>query len=258
MLTHQPKPPLNLSLERHQIEIQRNKSAWERKPVLRQIYASFYERIARLIDRSIAGRILEIGSGIGNLKSQLPDALSSDVFFNPWLDVVSDAYEIPFAGGTISHLVLFDVFHHLEAPKCFLKEARRVLNARGRLILFEPYISGCSFPVYQWVHPEPVAWRAEINLTESLPRPRNYYAAQGNATRVFFRRECPPLLDGWTILHGEALASFSYLLSGGFSKPCFYPRGCLHWLQRLDQVLSNWPKVFGARCLVALTPTGAK
>jgi len=245
---------LNATLQRHQTEIQRNKSAWENKPVLREIYAGFYERIARQIDRSIPGRILEIGSGIGHLKSRLPEALSSDVFFNPWLDVVGDAYEIPFAGGTMSHLVLFDVFHHLEAPKCFLKEARRVLTEKGRLILFEPYISRCSFPVYRWLHPEPVAWRQPINLAETLPRPRAYYAAQGNATRLFFRRESPAALEGWTIVHAEAIASFSYLFSGGFSKPCFYPVSRLPWLQRLDQRLSRRPKAFGARCLVVLTP----
>lgn len=245
---------LNPSLYRHQIEILRNQRAWETKPVLRQIYAGFYERIARLIDRSLPGRILEIGSGIGNLRSRLPEALSSDVFLNPWLDVVGDAYEVPFANGAISHLVLFDVFHHLEAPKCFLKEARRVLTENGRLIVFEPYVSGFSFPVYQWLHPEPLAWRKRISLQESLPRPRAYYAAQGNATRIFFRRELPTALEGWTIFRAEAIASFSYLLSGGFSKPCFYPAGCLPWLQRLDRRLSRSPKIFGARCLVALTP----
>lgn len=247
---------MNPSLERHQREIQRNKSAWENKPVLRQVYASFYERIGQLINPLIPGRILEVGAGIGNLKSRLPASLSSDVFFNPWLDVVCDAYEIPFVDRSISHLVLFDVFHHLQAPRCFLKEARRVLVEGGRLILFEPHISWVSYPVYGWLHPEPVAWRDAIDLTESLAQPRRYYAAQGNATRIFFRREPPSILEGWKLFHAEAMASFSYILSGGFSKRAFYPRNCLGWLIKLDKKLSRWPKLFGARCLVGLTPLG--
>ena len=35
-----------------------------------------------------------------------------------------------------------------------------------------------------------------INLADSLPRPRNYFAAQGNATRLFFQKEMPGLARG--------------------------------------------------------------
>lgn len=237
----------------HQREVQRNRRAWENKPLLREIYAGFYERIARLIDPAIRGRILEIGSGIGNLKRHFPGTISTDVFFNPWLDLVCDAYEISFGDRSLSHLILFDVFHHLRAPRCFLKEARRVLATGGRLILFEPYISCFSYPVYGLFHPEPVAWREGIDLAESLPRPRPYYAAQGNATRIFFRHECGTILDGWSLFHAEAFASTSYLLSGGFSKPSFYPVRLRPPLQRLDAELSRWPGLFGARCLVGLS-----
>ncbi|MBI4660208.1 MAG: methyltransferase domain-containing protein [Verrucomicrobia bacterium] len=243
-------------MNRHQLEILRNRRVWDSKPLLRQIYADFYERITRLTDRAIPGRIVEIGSGIGNLKASLPETLSTDAHFNHWLDLVCDAYELPFANGAVSHLILFDVFHHLSAPKCFMNEARRVLAAGGRLVLFEPYISWASRPIYGLFHPEPVAWRAEINPAETLPRPRPYYAAQGNATRIFFRREAGALLEGWLVLHAEALASFGYALSGGFSRPAFYPARWLPWLQRMDKLLSRWPKLFGVRCLIGLTPSG--
>src|SRR4051812_19710018 len=127
-----------IALEQHQVEIQKNLQAWEAKPLLQEIYASFYQRIISLIDTRIPGRVVEIGSGIGNLKTHLPGAISTDLFANPWLDVVCDGYDLPFKDGSLSHLVLFDVFHHLRAPNAFLREARRVLNRSGRLILFEP------------------------------------------------------------------------------------------------------------------------
>ena len=113
-----------------------------------------------LIDPQLPGRIVEIGSGIGNLKAHVPGAICTDLFANPWLDLVCDGYELPFAEGSLSHLVLFDVFHHLRAPNAFLREARRVLAPGGRLILFEPYISWASLPVYGLLHHEPVAWKA--------------------------------------------------------------------------------------------------
>ena len=245
---------MSTPLTQHQTEIQRNLQAWQNKPLLRRIYAGFYERIVALLDANVAGRIVEIGSGVGNLKSHLPSAVSTDLFPNPWLDVVCDGYELPFVNGSLSHLILFDVFHHLRAPNAYLREARRVLTREGRLILFEPYISWSSFPVYVLFHHEPVAWRAAINFAEALPRPRDYYAAQGNATRLFFRRERPDWPSGWSLIHAEAFASFSYLFSGGFSKRTLYPARWLPRLERLDRALSRWPRLFGARCLVGLRP----
>ncbi len=245
---------MSTPLVQHQEEIQSNLRAWEAKPLLRKIYTQFYGRILQLVDQSIPGRVVEIGSGIGNLRTHLPQAICTDLFPNPWLDLVCDGYDLPFQDGTLSHLVLFDVFHHLRAPNAFLKEARRVLTPRGRVILFEPYISLSSWPVYGLLHHEPVGFGTPLDLRDSLPLPRDYYASQGNATRLFFKKELANWPGDWTVFHAEAFACFSYLLSGGYSKPSVYPASCQDSLARLDQTLSRWPKVFGGRCLVGLTP----
>ena len=239
-------------LDQHQIEIERNRAAWQRKPLLQEIYRSFYARILRQVDRTIPGRVVEIGSGIGNLKAHLPGAICTDLFPNPWLDLTCDGYELPFRDGTLSNLILFDVFHHLVRPAAFLSEARRVLAPRGRLIFFEPFISVASRPVYGLLHHEAVAFGQTIDLSPVAPLARDYYAAQGNATRLFFRGENPGWHAGWKKLHAEAMSSFGYLLSGGYSKPAFYPQAALPLVQRLDALLSCWPSVFGARCLVTL------
>ncbi len=242
-------------LSQHQVEIQRNLEVWQKKPLLREIYSGFYDRILKLLDPWKPGKIVEIGSGVGNLKSRLPPAITTDLFPNPWLDLVCDGYELPFVEGSVSHLILFDVFHHLEAPEAFLREARRVLIEGGRLVMFEPYISCWSFAAYGLFHHEPVGWRRPISFSAALPRPRAYYAAQGNATRLFFRREKRGWPAGWSVIHAEAFAGLSYLLSGGFGNPALYPRFCLPWLRWLDQSLSRWPRLFGVRCLVGLQPT---
>ena len=116
------------------------------------------------------------------------------------------------------------------------------------MIIFDPYISYLSYPVYEWLHHEPVGWREAIDDRDMIGRPRDYYAAQGNATRLFFSRK----LDGWEIFHAEAFSAFHYLLSGGYSKPSFYPRAALGMLRSFDQLFSRWPRLFGARCLVGL------
>lgn len=245
---------MNAPLDQHQREVRRNLDAWRNKPLLHRIYDGFYARILKQVDPGIAGRVVEIGSGIGNLRAHLPGAICTDLFPNPWLDLVCDGYELPFARGALSHLILFDVFHHLQRPTAFLREARRTLGPGGRLILFEPYVSLASWPAYGLLHHEPVAITKPIDLGAEPPAQRDYYAAQGNATRLFFRREAPNWPAGWKVFHSEAFSAFHYLLSGGYSKPAIYPQGWLRGLQRMDAALSRWPRLFGARCLVGLTP----
>lgn len=241
-------------IDQHNVEIQQNLEAWQHKPLLRQIYRDFYSKIAELIDPEVPGLVLEIGSGVGNLKDALPHAIASDLFPNPWLDLVCDGYELPFADKALSHIILFDVFHHLEAPAALFREARRVLAPGGRVIVFDPFVSLASFGVYEYLHHEPTGWRDEINLSDTLPAPRNYYAAQGNATRLFFGNEPTSWLPNWNVFHTESMAGFSYVLSGGFSKPACYPQIAYPLLRGVDRVLSRWPNVFGARCLVGLQP----
>ncbi|MGB0582761.1 MAG: class I SAM-dependent methyltransferase [Limisphaerales bacterium] len=246
---------MSTPLEQHNVEIQENLRAWENKPLLQSIYRDFYKKIAGLVDHSIDGRVLEIGSGIGNMKGEIPDAISSDLFPNPWLDLVCDGYDLPFKDNSLSHIILFDVFHHLEAPAAFLEEAKRVLKPRGRIIIFDPFISLASLPVYGLLHHEPVGWTTEINFNKSFPEPRGYYAAQGNATRLFFKGHHAGWMEGWSMFHAEAFSRFSYLFSGGFSKPAMYPAGCYPLLKGIDALLSFAPSLFGARCLVGLTPS---
>lgn len=243
---------MSVPLSQHQEEIQANQRAWARKPLLQAVYAELYARILKQIDTGMTGAVVEIGSGIGNLKTHLPTAICTDLFPNPWLDAVCDGYNLPFKPESVSHLVLSDVFHHLEAPNAFLREAQRVLVPHGRIIILDPYISASSYPVYGLLHHEPVGFDQPIRQEPMLPSPHRYYAAQGNATRLFFKREWPDWPRGWNIRHGEAFSAFASLLSGGFSKPSLYPASWLTTVQKLDAKLSRWPKLFGGRCLVVL------
>lgn len=250
-------------LLQHQGEIQANRMIWDQNPTVRLAYQELFKRIRQAIDFNLPGPTVEIGSGIGKLKEILPFVLLSDFVWNPWLDYVLDAYRLPFKEASLSHLILVDVFHHLEMPLCFLQEAHRVLQAQGRLILLEPYIGWIGWLVYGLCHREPIAWRQEINpaskaSTGSASTRSGYYAAQGNATRLFFRGEAANAVsDRWRVIQREAFACFYYLLTGGFSGPTFYPSRCFPKVKKIDHFLSQWPRLFGARCLVVLERASA-
>ena len=238
-----------MTIERHAAEVERNQTAWNERPLLRDVYAGFYERIAAAIAPLPAGPVIELGSGVGNLKTAIGEAILTDVNVQHWLDLACSAYRLPFRDSAARAVVLFDVFHHLRRPLAALRECARVVASGGRVILFEPFISLTSYLVYE-IHPERVRWRDPIDFDDKPPKADDYYAAQGNATRVFFRGAAPPL--PLALLRAEAFAAWHYLLSGGFSKPALYPRRLLPLLRGIDAILSRAPRLFGGRCLVVL------
>ncbi len=101
---------------------------WNRKPVLREVYADIYRR---LLEACAPGSILEIGGGSGNFKAFKPQTMSSDIARAPWLDIVCDAQQLPFA-------------------------SERVFKQDGRLIYCEPAITPLSGIFYRLFHDEPV------------------------------------------------------------------------------------------------------
>lgn len=244
-------------IDRHNIEIDQNRRAWERKPVLQRAYRDFHRRIATHVDSSISGRIVEIGSGIGNIRDVIPNCLHTDLFANPWLDQVENAYDLSFADGEVSHLILFDVFHHLEHPGTALREARRVLAAKGRLIIFDPYISATGRVVYGPLHHEPIGDdRAIVADAPSTfdPHHHGYYAAQGNATRVFWKHHAPEMLAGWDVIARERIGAWAYALTGGYSKPQLYPAAFYPLVRGFDTVAEMVPGLLALRALVVLQP----
>jgi SAM-dependent methyltransferase len=235
-------------VQRHAEEIEANAVAWEERPLLRAVYAGLYDRIAAMIGEG-PGKIIELGSGIGNLRTSTAGAILTDVIVHQWLDVACSAYRLPFRSGVAKAIVLFDVFHHLRRPVAALRECSRVLASGGRIILLEPFVSLTSSIVYALFHPEPVAWRTAIDISEEPPAD-DYYAAQGNATRIFFQKR-PPQLP-LAVVRTEAFAAWHYLLSGGFTRPAMYPVRILPMVKAFDRILSRAPRLFGGRCLVVM------
>ena len=213
--------------EQHNREIHENRRAWARKPVLRWAYAELYRGICQNIEPSVPGIKVELGSGMGNIRLHLPECITTDLFPNPWLDRVENAYYLSFSDSSVGHLILFDVWHHLEHPADALAEFRRVLVRRGRVIILEPAMSVVGRLVYGNCHHEPLGFNKPLSdqLVEvKRPDSTRYFAAQSSAHRIFVRRELPRLLDGWEIRTIRPITSFAYLGSAGFAARSFIPR----------------------------------
>jgi hypothetical protein len=95
----------------------------------------------------------------------------------------------------------------------------------------------------------PITWDAPAGFK---PGDADYFAAQGAATRAFWKREAPERLAGWDLLEATPLPAFEYFATGGFSGPQFGGPDAFKLWRALDRKLSRWPRLFAARLLVVL------
>ena len=222
-----PGEPLPVS--QHDLEIQANRLAWQRKPILRSVYRGFHELIASRLDRTVPGQVVELGSGMGSIKDVIADCVTTDLFPNPWLDCQENAYRLSFADAAVSNLILFD-----------------------------PAMSWTGRVIYGLFHHEPIGMRLPITWEAPAgfkPEDSDYFAAQGAATRIFWQREAPERLADWTLVEVTPIPAFEYFATGGFSGPQIGGPGIFRVWRRLDRALSRWPNLFAARLLVVLKRT---
>jgi SAM-dependent methyltransferase len=244
-----------LDINLHQELIDKNQEYWNRKPLLRTLYGEFYRLISNHLSRLSNSKIVELGSGLGNIHEVIPDCIRTDLFPNPWIDQIENAYKLSFANETVSDLILTDVFHHLKYPGTALNELHRVLRKGGRVIMLEPYLSALGLLVYGASHDEPVALANAIEWSAPetwKPENIDFYAAQGNATRIFVTNKYRSMLRDWKNIQTIRLSAIAYAASGGYSKPQLYPMVLLPLMKRLERILDLFPSLFATRLLVIL------
>jgi SAM-dependent methyltransferase len=218
-------------------EIAKQRRMWEQKPVLRDLYARYFDRVRTNL--ASGEPTVEIGGGSGRLKQELSqEIVSSDVFRTPWVDIQLDAHHFPFQEATLRNVIAIDVLHHLPDPLCFFRECVRVLSSGGRIVLIEPHISLWSFFVYRFLHHE------QCDLTDDAWGPRrsvkDYNFANAALPWLILQRcqkrflaEFPEL----RILDTEYLDFIAYPASGGFNYRSFAPMSVIRAILKFEKLL---------------------
>lgn len=232
--------------------LHRHRAVWRQKPVLRRLYEDWYGNIIAWLAQ---GRTVEIGGGTGNLKAHVPGIYCSDVMVLPWLNVVADAQRLPFQAESLGNLILFDSLHHIENVSLFFDEALRILRIGGRIIVMDPYLSWASWPIYRWLHPEPMNC-TEDPLVLKPPRidRRPFDANQAVAT-ILFEKNHPRFQSrypGFSVRHIRRLACVAYPLSGGFDHPSLLPEWLVTPVLRLERTLERVGRLLAFRILVVI------
>lgn len=234
---------------------EKNRKAYKKKSLLKLIYKDYYKEIQNHIIIDSQYPNLEIGSGGGNIKEIIPNCITTDQFIDNKIDQIENIYNLSFKNNSISNILLLDVFHHLEYPRLAINEMNRVLISKGRIVMIEPAMGLIPKIIFKLFHDEPLGLNLKIEwdkIPERIPDSGEYFAAQSLPWRAFVKKEFN-IESNFKIELIKTFSDFSYLASGGYSYPSFYPKIAYPLIKLIDKFLSILSKKkFSARMLVVL------
>ena len=232
-----------------------NRKTYQNKDLIKIIYNNYYKKIKENIYTSNKKKILELGSGGGNIKKIIQNCITSDQFKNENIDRIENIYKINFKKNSVSNIILIDVFHHLQFPNLALKEIHRVLIKNGRIIMIEPAMGFIPRIIFKIFHYEPNGFNLKINwnhIPKKIPSLNQYFAAQSMPWRAFLLKELN-LRSRYKIKLIKPFSDFAFLLSGGYSYKAFYPKFLYSLIKLIDKILTSISiRIFSARMLIVL------
>jgi ubiquinone/menaquinone biosynthesis C-methylase UbiE len=165
----------------------------------RTIYAKLRSRITSFA----SGDVLDIGAGRDLLRKVAGDSVKRWISLDfdtraTTIDVQGDAHSLPFDEASFDCIVCADVLEHLYDPEKALEEMRRVLRARGILIISVPFFLNLHEEPYDFSRYSIYGLRAvlrrhgfgeiEIERTCGLPATFGYWLVAGITKSLNFSR----------------------------------------------------------------------
>lgn len=211
---------------------------WSNNAALRALYTYWYGEVRNALKPVLNGAVVEIGSGAGFSKSFIPTIRTSDTVKASWHDCEIDATTPwPFADGELDGILVFDVLHHLAAPGNFFRESERTLRNGGLLVMMEPYVSPCSYPVYRFLHEEGLDTSVAPFGSTAEEDKDPFAGNQALPGLIFgrFRRQFGDEFPFLKVVSRQLYSGVSYIASGGFGRPCPVPYPLWRWLLWVDR-----------------------
>lgn len=209
-----------------------------KKGFIHKIYEDWYNLIKSHLP-SNNGIVVELGSGAGFIKETIPETITSDVMYLPFIDVVMDGLNLPFPASSIDCLVLIDVFHHISNVNLFFNDAINILHKSGRIIMIEPWINRWSHWIFSNLHHEVI----DISMDEwGFDTSGPLSGANQALPWIVFKRDRVKFEETYPALKIKKirpLMPFVYLLSGGIKNNLAMPAFSYSFWKKVEQGLFN-------------------
>ena len=221
-----------------------------RKRFISKIYEDWYGLIADHLP-SQDGKIIELGSGAGFIKETIPEVITSDVMYLPFIDVLMDGLNLPFPSNSIRCLILIDVFHHISNAHIFFSDAINRLVEGGRIIMIEPWINRWSHWFYSNLHHETI----DVSMRKwDFDTSGPLSGANQALPWIVFDRDVNVFENSYPMLQIKEIKPMMpliYLLSGGFKNNLAMPAFTYSLWKKVERTLFNDEKK-GMFCFIVL------
>ena len=218
------------------------------KKQLKKVFNDFYDVMLKCNKKFVtaSGNEIELGSGVGFLKSRRPNLVTTDIRESKNIEKYIDAQKMKIQSNSLSCIYAINVFHHLEKPDMFLKEISRVLKPGGGCILIEPHEGIISAFFHKFVHKSEIFDTKQVAWSNELIKGPLSGANQALAFIIFkrdlklFNRRHGKTLE---IKHQEyVMNGMRYLLTGGLNFRQIIPSFMFFFVKILEFTLSPLAK----------------
>jgi hypothetical protein len=221
-----------------------HKKILSEKIFLKSAFDEFYRRMFFLSKKYGSGRGLEVelGSGVGFIKSKRPIVITSDIRNGSKTDRILNAQSLNLNNNSIKCFYAINVLHHLPKPDAFFRELSRTLSKGGCCILIEPHNGFMSSLIHKILHKD-----EHFNAYQKGWNNRNITGPMSGANQalahIIFKRDKNIFKkkygDKLVIIHQSYVSNqFRYILSGGLNFRQLAPSFLLHLIILLEKILS--------------------
>jgi SAM-dependent methyltransferase len=229
------------------------------KSLLRKVFNKFHETFNSCdkIFFSGTGLRIELGSGIAPIRDRYSDVLATDVVMSSGLDQVLDAHDMNLKSNSVRALFGQNCFHHFSNPIKFFREAERVLEPGGGIVLIEPYYGLFAEFLYPKLFNSEgydknfFSWEAPINGPMKGANQALSYIVFKRDSSVF-EKKFPNL----KIIHQSTCNNYlTYLLSGGLNFKQMVPNSFAPIIEGLEWFISPLSRFLALHHVIVIRKT---
>lgn len=231
------------------------------KPIMRQVFAEFYQAILDADARWFRGpgARIELGAGSSVFDQMHPAVISTDVKMASTIRAVVDAQQMPFRPGAVRALYGINCFHHFPDPDAFFRELVGGLAPGAGCVLIEPYHGPLAAQFYRRLFATERFDRSQQGWASTAAGPMTG-ANQALSYIVFARdgAEFARRYPGLEVVEQRPLTNYPrYILSGGLNFRALIPGWSGGAVKALEAVARPVARYLALHHLIVIRRTSA-